>query len=106
MGFPKKNGCPLLQSECKEHACRWYVHTVGINPQTEAQIDQFGCAIEFIPLLLIENSQQQRQTGAAVESFRNETLRANQIPFLLGMLKRPEDKESNGTQKTITAAPE
>jgi len=28
--------------------------------------------------LLIENSQMQRQTGAAVESFRNETVVANQ----------------------------
>ena len=28
--------------------------------------------------LLIENSQQQRQTGAAVESFRNETIKENQ----------------------------
>ena len=27
-----------------------------------------------MPLLLIENSQKQRETGAAVESFRNETL--------------------------------
>jgi hypothetical protein len=29
----------------------------------------------WLPVLLIENSQQQRQTGAAVESFRNETVR-------------------------------
>jgi len=29
-------------------------------------------------MLLIENSQQQRQTGAAVESFRNEMVRANE----------------------------
>jgi hypothetical protein len=28
-------------------------------------------------VLLIENSQQQRQTGAAVESFRNEMVKAN-----------------------------
>ena len=27
---------------------------------------------QWIPMLLIENSQMQRQTGAAVESFRNE----------------------------------
>ena len=27
-----------------------------------------------MPTLMIENSQQQRQTGAAIESFRNETL--------------------------------
>ena len=31
-----------------------------------------------MPLLLIENSQMQRQTGAAVESFRNEAVKANQ----------------------------
>ena len=29
-------------------------------------------------MLLIENSQQQRQTGAAVESARNETVRDNE----------------------------
>jgi hypothetical protein len=28
--------------------------------------------------LLVENSQQQRQTGAAVESFRNEMVQANE----------------------------
>ena len=28
----------------------------------------------MMPFLLIENSQKQRETGAAVESFRNETL--------------------------------
>jgi len=32
-----------------------------------------------MPLLLIENSQMQRQTGAAVESFRNEMVRANEV---------------------------
>ena len=31
----------------------------------------------MLPLLLIENSQQSRQTGAAVESFRNEMVTAN-----------------------------
>lgn len=31
----------------------------------------------WLPVLMIENSQQQRQTGAAVESFRNEMVRAN-----------------------------
>jgi hypothetical protein len=31
-----------------------------------------------MPMLLIENSGQQRQTGAAVESFRNEMVKANE----------------------------
>jgi len=30
-------------------------------------------------MLLIENSQQQRQTGAAVESFRNEMVQFNAV---------------------------
>ena len=30
-------------------------------------------------VLLIENSQQQRQTGAAVESFRNEMVKSNEL---------------------------
>jgi hypothetical protein len=30
-------------------------------------------------MLLIENSGQQRQTGAAVESFRNEMVKANEV---------------------------
>jgi len=32
-----------------------------------------------LPVLMIENSQMQRQTGAAVESFRNEVVSANQV---------------------------
>ncbi len=32
----------------------------------------------WLPMLMIENSQQQRQTGAAVESFRNEMVKANE----------------------------
>ena len=31
-----------------------------------------------MPMLTIENSQQQRQTGAAVESFRNEVVKSNE----------------------------
>jgi len=33
----------------------------------------------WLPVLMIENSQQQRQTGAAVESFRNEMTKANEV---------------------------
>jgi hypothetical protein len=32
-----------------------------------------------MPTLMIENSQQQWSTGAAVESFRNEMVKANQV---------------------------
>ena len=32
----------------------------------------------FIPMLLIENSGMSRQTGAAVESFRNQMVKSNE----------------------------
>jgi hypothetical protein len=33
----------------------------------------------WLPILMIENSQQQRSTGAAVESFRNEMVKSNEV---------------------------
>jgi len=51
----------------------------GTNPNTGKDVDEWGCAMTWLPVLLVENSQQQRQTGAAVESFRNEMVNANEI---------------------------
>lgn len=79
----KKSDCPFWRGPCKQQECRLYVQLRGMNPNTGEDIDRWGCTFEFLPFLLIENSQQQRQTGAAVESFRNEVVRFNdaaQIP--------------------------
>lgn len=72
-----KKLCPLVGEECWGHECEWFVKIQGTHPQTGAAIDEYKCAWQWIPILLIENSQQQRQTGAAVESFRNEMVEAN-----------------------------
>jgi phosphosulfolactate phosphohydrolase-like enzyme len=66
-----------------EHSCPKWVHIVGANPQTGASVDRFACSDAIMPMLMIENSQQQRQTGAAVESFRNEMVRLNEQPHLM-----------------------
>ena len=42
-------------------------------------MNEWGCAIAWMPVMMIENSQQQRHTGAAVESFRNEMVKANEV---------------------------
>ena len=66
---------------------------VGKNPNTGQEVDEWGCAMSWLPILMIENSQQQRSTGAAVESFRNEMVKANDATTaMLGMtqLKRIE----------------
>lgn len=51
----------------------------GNNPNTGEEVDDYGCSIAWLPVLMIENSQQQRQTAAAVESFRNEMVKANDV---------------------------
>lgn len=63
--------CPLWREPCHQHKCRFYVQIMGHNPNTGEQVNKWDCAIAWMPMLMIENSQQQRQTGAAVESFRN-----------------------------------
>ena len=61
-----------------KHDCAWYIHLRGTNPNTGQEIDQWGCSMTWMPMLLVENSQQQRQTGSAVESFRNEMVKNNE----------------------------
>ena len=75
--------CPL-GSKCEEikdgaiHRCAWYTKLAGTNPNTGESVDEHGCAMSWLPMLMIENSMQQRSTSAAVESFRNEMTSANQ----------------------------
>ena len=69
--------CPLLKKPCIENKCSWYMHVRGMNPNTGEDVDHWSCAVTWMPMLTIENSQQQRQTGSAVESFRNEVVKSN-----------------------------
>lgn len=76
---PKQN-CPLDNfNPCRQLECAWFMKVQGKNPNTGEQIEDWACSMAWIPMLLIENSQQQRQTGGAVESFRNEMVRANEM---------------------------
>jgi len=70
--------CPLIKKDCIGLQCSWFTQIRGVNPNTGEPVDEWGCAITWMPMLLIENSQQQRSTGAAVESFRNEVVKSNQ----------------------------
>ena len=71
------NFCPLVQGPCKQLECTWFTQIRGTNPNSGEPVDEWGCAISWLPVLLIENSQMQRHTGAAVESFRNESVDLN-----------------------------
>jgi hypothetical protein len=74
--------CPLIKADCKGLQCSWFTQVRGTNPNTGKEVDEWGCAVTWLPMLMIENSQQQRQTGAAVESFRNEMVTASQLAML------------------------
>ena len=77
MKIESKHNCPLDGfNPCRKTDCAWFMQVRGKNPQTGADVDEWGCAIAWLPVLMIENSQQQRHTAAAVESFRNEVVRA------------------------------
>ena len=71
--------CPLIGEDCRELGCSWFTQIRGTNPQTGEDVDEWGCAVTWLPFLLVENSCQQRQTGAAVESFRNETINQQEL---------------------------
>lgn len=78
MKIEPKSNCPLDGFKpCRMMECAWFMKVAGTNPNTGELIDDWGCSIAWLPVLLIENSQQQRQTGAAVESFRNEMVKSN-----------------------------
>ncbi|WAK01871.1 hypothetical protein [Methylobacter sp. YRD-M1] len=71
--------CPL-GSKCREikdnkiYECAWFVKLAGTNPQTGEEIDEWGCAMAWTPILLVENANTNRGQTAAIESFRNETV--------------------------------
>lgn len=77
------NLCPMLKEDCVGIQCSWFTQVRGKNPNTGADVDEWACAIAWLPLLLIENSNQQRMTGGAVESFRNEMVKSQEQFILL-----------------------
>ncbi len=66
-----------------EHTCPKFTKILGKHPQTGADIEHVGCSDTMLPLLLLEISQQVRQSGAATESFRNEFARRVAAPTLV-----------------------
>ena len=75
-----KDNCPLNGfKKCKRFNCAWYTQIRGKHPQTGEELDEYGCAMAMLPLLMVENSRQTNQTRAAIESFRNEMVKANMM---------------------------
>ncbi len=84
--------CPLNGKQCVDGSredfptnaiggkmkCRWWQHLAGKDPQSEKMIDQFDCAIAWMPIVSIEGAQMSRQTGASVDKVANEVASVKQ----------------------------
>lgn len=70
--------CPLIKKDCIGLKCAWFTQLRGMNPNTGEELDEWGCAVTWMPILAVEIAQKSNQTGAAVESFRNEVVKENQ----------------------------
>ena len=75
------NYCPLLQKECIGLQCAWITQIRGMDPQTGEDVDEWDCAIKWLPFLMIENTKKNIESGAAVESFRNEVVQRMDQPM-------------------------
>jgi hypothetical protein len=79
MKIEPKNNCPLNNFEpCKQLDCAWFIELHGTNPNTGQPIKDWGCTMAMMPMMLLENAKQQHSTASAVESFRNEMIKANE----------------------------
>lgn len=69
--------CPLLKKDCIGLQCAWFTQVRGTEPQSGKEVDEWACAIAWMPMLMINTSQEVRQGAAATESFRNEMVTAS-----------------------------
>ena len=95
--------CPLIGKDCIGLQCSWFTQVRGMHPQTGEETDEYGCAVTWLPLMLIENSGQQRRTGAAVESFRNEIVKSSlqSLEMLKQDLKLREEAQALKAQELL-----
>jgi len=78
MELKEERFCPLGK-ECVSvgkksiKRCMWHIKVIGKNPQTNKEVDEWGCAIAWQPTLTMDNTRVNRGVAAGIESLRNVT---------------------------------
>lgn len=79
--LPVKTSCPLGHT-CEQidgdviNRCVSYIEVEGINPLDGQQTKSWGCGLfHWQPIFMLENARTNRGQTAALESFRNETVK-------------------------------
>ena len=96
---PLGSQCEYIGDDKKLHRCAWYTKLVGKNPQSEEQIDEWQCAMSWLPLMLVENAQTNRGQTAAIHQGNKETIsRQEELNTILGMaLNQSKQRMLNGS---------
>jgi hypothetical protein len=70
--------CPLIKENCIQNKCAWFTCVRGVDTNTGKDIDDYGCAVAWMPMLMINTANESRKTCSATESFRNEMVVQNE----------------------------
>lgn len=98
--------CPL-GAKCEEgkiengktviYRCPWYTQVKGFDTNTGKEVDNWSCAIAWLPTLMINAANESRKGVAATESFRNEMVKqgaqTQQVMLLAAQLSNSVPKE-------------
>lgn len=68
--------CPLIKKACMGLECSWYTQVRGTEPNGGKEVDEYACAIAWLPVLLINTANEARQGAAATETMRNQMVTA------------------------------
>jgi hypothetical protein len=72
-------------------SCKFWINVQGRHPQSGETVNSWDCSFIWAPVLMIENSKVNRETGAAIESFRNEMVKANEASRQLLLTAQEKD---------------
>lgn len=67
-----------MKTDCLGLQCSWFTQVRGTNPQNGEAVDEWKCAVVWMPMLLINAAQEVRQGAAATENFRNQMVVASE----------------------------
>jgi hypothetical protein len=68
----------LVKVKCLEYECAKYVQIIGTDKNTGKDVSEWKCSDAWLPLLLIDNTQEARISGATMDSLRNHVAETGQ----------------------------
>lgn len=82
--------------------CPLYILLKGKNPQDGGAIDHWGCAISWLPILMIENTKEAIELTKSNNSLRNENVKGQQA--VVSSINRFRDEMVRGQKAVLRMA--